>query len=76
MFRSALDELGLDPAEAVYVGDSWMRDVVGASEAGMHPIWIRRPNVDPATQPDGRPVTILNSLSGLLALEPHAVTPA
>lgn len=69
IFRSALDRLRLQPSEAVYVGDSWMRDVVGASDAGIHPIWIRRSLLH-APEPDGREVTILRDLSGLLELRP------
>lgn len=36
MFRLALERAGVDPSEAVMVGDSYERDLVGANAAGMH----------------------------------------
>ena len=38
IFRIALDRAGLQPHEAVYVGDLYSIDVVGARAAGMHAI--------------------------------------
>ena len=35
IFRAALDALGVAPAEALYVGDLYEVDVVGARAAGM-----------------------------------------
>src|SRR6185503_18463800 len=42
LLQTGLDQLGIRASEAVYVGDSWLRDVEGAHAAGVHPIWIRR----------------------------------
>jgi len=69
LFRVALQQLGIAASEAVYIGDSWPRDVVGASDAGIHPIWIRRERGEPKL-PDNRPVTVLPDLRGLLELQP------
>jgi putative hydrolase of the HAD superfamily len=41
IFASVCDDLGVDPADAVFVGDSWSADVVGALRAGLLPVWIR-----------------------------------
>lgn len=41
IFRLALAQTGLTPADVVYVGDT-AEDVQGARAAGMHPILIRR----------------------------------
>jgi putative hydrolase of the HAD superfamily len=41
IFRVALEQTGLTPADVVYVGDT-VDDVQGARAAGMHPILIRR----------------------------------
>ncbi len=40
-FRICLEELGIDASEAVYVGDDYRIDIFGASDAGLHPIWIK-----------------------------------
>ena len=45
IFRLALNEAGVEPQEAVYVGDSYDTDVRGALASGMHSIWFN---------PDGR----------------------
>lgn len=42
MFTMACEQLGVDPADAVFVGDSWSADIVGALRAGLVPVWIRR----------------------------------
>jgi putative hydrolase of the HAD superfamily len=42
LFRIALDRLGLDPAEAVYVGDSADRDMCGAQAAGIRGVLLDR----------------------------------
>ena len=40
MFTSALDALGVTPADAVFVGDSLARDMAGACAIGMRHIWL------------------------------------
>jgi putative hydrolase of the HAD superfamily len=40
IFRHALDALGLEPADAIYVGDSYADDWVGAGAAGLSCILI------------------------------------
>jgi putative hydrolase of the HAD superfamily len=44
-FGRCLDKLQLTPQEAVYVGDDWRNDVLGAQNAGMHPVWLRHHSV-------------------------------
>ncbi|KMN45656.1 HAD family hydrolase [Bacillus sp. LK2] len=39
-FHIPLSQYGIEPAQAVYIGDSWNNDVVGAINAGMSAIWI------------------------------------
>jgi len=41
IFRAALDALGAEPAEAVFVGDSPSRDMAGARALGMRHVWLR-----------------------------------
>lgn len=40
IFRGALDRLDVRPGEAVYVGDTWPVDVVGARNVGIRPIYL------------------------------------
>jgi putative hydrolase of the HAD superfamily len=44
IFRYALKQAGVSPAEAVYIGDQYQVDVVGAKGAGMKGILIDRDN--------------------------------
>lgn len=41
-FKHALEQLGLKPSEAIFVGDNFKADYEGAEKAGMIPVLIRR----------------------------------
>jgi HAD superfamily hydrolase (TIGR01662 family) len=43
IFRIALEQMQLSAEEAVYVGDDFGKDVVGAKSAGLWAIWYRPP---------------------------------
>ena len=50
IFEIALERLGCGRDDVVMVGDSWPADIVGATAAGIRPIWfnpLRRPKPDP-----------------------------
>jgi putative hydrolase of the HAD superfamily len=49
VFQLVLGALGVGPEEAVMVGDNWDRDIRGALDSGVAPIWIAggRPVPDP-----------------------------
>lgn len=40
IFQRAVERLGIQPSQSLYVGDNYYADVVGASRAGMKPILI------------------------------------
>lgn len=40
IYEIAAKQLGLEPSEIVFVGDSFMTDILGAYRAGMVPVWI------------------------------------
>ena len=40
-FRAVLEQLGVDAAQAIYVGDNPAKDFLGARRAGMHSVRIR-----------------------------------
>ncbi|WP_036170587.1 HAD family hydrolase [Massilia sp. 9096] len=42
IFLAACRELGVDPADAVYVGDDVLLDVQGAQRAGLRAVWMNR----------------------------------
>ncbi|WP_426189845.1 HAD family hydrolase [Massilia sp. DWR3-1-1] len=42
IFLAACAELGVAPAEAVYVGDDVLLDVRGAQQAGLRAVWLNR----------------------------------
>jgi putative hydrolase of the HAD superfamily len=47
IFRHVLRELGVEPEEAVHVGDNIEADIEGAEGVGITPIWIRSSNSPP-----------------------------
>jgi len=47
IFRFALERAGVDPAEAIHVGDQYLQDVVGARNVGITPVFIDRFDVSP-----------------------------
>ena len=48
-FRAAAAALGVDPCEAVYVGDRPFEDIHGSQQAGMRAIWVPHSQI-PVTQ--------------------------
>lgn len=64
VFRFALQRANLAPADAVYIGDSWEADILGAEGAGMSAVWLNRTG-RPAPGPC-REIRSLDELPGLL----------
>lgn len=56
VFRMALQRVGVAPDEAVYIGDTYLKDVLGARAAGISPVLLDRdrrwPKVDCARVDD------------------------
>jgi HAD superfamily hydrolase (TIGR01549 family) len=44
IFRIALGKLGVSPEEAIFVGDSYERDMMPSRRLGMKTVWLRGPN--------------------------------
>ena len=72
IYRYLLDRTGLDPADILFVGDTWGPDVEGPRAAGMTPAYLERDGHWPdATKPpdaSGLEITRLRDLRGLLPL--------
>lgn len=64
LFRRALARCGVEPHEAVFVGDHPVADVAGAHEAGMKAVWKAVPYWSPVV----RDAPAIRQLSELLAL--------
>jgi putative hydrolase of the HAD superfamily len=41
-FRTVLGQLGVEPHEAVYIGDNWLADIQGAKRVGMRAVLTRQ----------------------------------
>jgi len=68
-FRRCLRELGVDAAQALYVGDDWRIDVGGSRAAWLRPIWLKHEQVQrhwPQVVPD---VPVITKLDQLFELE-------
>ena len=65
IFRAALELMGVAPAQAVMVGDSFAHDVLGARQAGMHSVLLDRGCRQIDAGPD---VTVIHTLAQLPAV--------
>ena len=68
-FLTCLERLGIDPVNAIYVGDDWRIDICGAKAAGIQPVWLKHHSISrnwPLIENPGP--TIIN-LEQLLDLE-------
>ncbi len=54
VYRHVIDELGVAPEDALFVGDTWRCDVDGPRAAGLRPVYVRRPHLaaDRTAPPD------------------------
>lgn len=71
IFLHAVAQFGASPSEAVYVGDNYFADVIGAQRAGLHPVLLDPEGIFPeATCPVIRRIGELKSI--LLSTTPTA----
>jgi FMN phosphatase YigB (HAD superfamily) len=68
-FLMCAEKLGVEPSEAVYVGDDYRIDICGAKDAGLHPVWIKHHLVKRNWPDVETEVPIISSLNQLLELE-------
>ena len=69
IFEAALSELGVAPAHAIYIGDSYSADMVGGKNAGMWTAWFVGNQVKPCEDPSMVDVQLshLHELTDFLA---------
>ena len=67
-FRKMLNTLNVTPEESIYVGDRQLEDVKGATEVGIHAVWINRSanSADPNLPEPAHQISSLLELPGLL----------
>jgi putative hydrolase of the HAD superfamily len=80
IYARALDEAGVAPDAAVFVGDTWGPDVAGPRAAGITAVYLRREGHWPdGTRPHDEPATsrapVLTDLAGLLDLVAEPAVP-
>lgn len=63
VFDMALRRIDVDAAHAVYVGDTYVKDVLGARAAGITPVLLDRPGTAPRLD-----CAVVRSLTGLLPM--------
>jgi FMN phosphatase YigB (HAD superfamily) len=59
--------VGIQPQESLYVGDNYYADIVGAAQAGLHPVLLDPDRLFPDVD-----CPVVDSLSGIQALLNHA----
>jgi HAD superfamily hydrolase (TIGR01549 family) len=65
IFRIALKKLDVVPAQAIFVGDSYERDILPAQQLGVRTIWLKGPN--PRIPENAKPADC--EISSLMELE-------
>ncbi len=66
VFRYALNQLGTQPGETLYIGDNYYADVIGARRAGLHPILVDPNGVFPKAE-----CTVIQNVSDLYEILNH-----
>ena len=71
-FKLVLEQLNVDPAASIYIGDNPRKDFFGARQLGIYTIWVKRSDSEYGhLQPqssDYHPDLTINSLSEVLGL--------
>lgn len=60
IFQRTLEAMGVEPARAIHIGDSYAADVVGARSVGMDALWLDR--VGKGGHPDARTIRDLTAV--------------
>jgi putative hydrolase of the HAD superfamily len=68
-FRRCLETLGITAGQAVYVGDDYRIDILGARDAGLHPVWLKHYSVRRNWPEVQTTAPVITSLKQLLDLD-------
>jgi putative hydrolase of the HAD superfamily len=64
IFHHVAQKINIRPSELIYIGDSWINDVVAPAKAGWHSIWYNHRNRKQDT--DYQPLAVIDHLPLLL----------
>lgn len=64
IFKYTLDLMGITPDEAIYVGDNYFTDIIGAQQAGILPVLIDPNKIFPEAE-----CPVISKIGDLLALD-------
>ncbi len=68
-FLTCLEILGIDPANAIFVGDDLRIDISGAQAVGIQPVWLKHHSISRNWPVIDKPVPTITSLEHLLELD-------
>lgn len=68
-FLRCLTGLGIEPREALFVGDDWRIDICGAKDAGIRPVWLQHTSVRRTWPVVETSVPIIHDLNPLIEPE-------
>jgi putative hydrolase of the HAD superfamily len=68
-FLLCLERLGIQPSEAVFVGDDYRIDICGATAVGIRPIWLQHQSVRRNWPEVETSIPVINTLNELLDLD-------
>lgn len=68
LFKITLYQLGISSEQAVFVGDDWYADILGASRIGIRSIYTHEWRVDPDPCEDLKGSTPVAQISSLIEL--------
>jgi HAD superfamily hydrolase (TIGR01549 family) len=68
-FKLCLQKLKIDPSEAVYIGDDYRIDICGATDAGLHAVWLQHHSLKRSWPEVASSVPIITHLDQLLDIE-------
>ena len=68
IFLNAVRQIGSQPASTWYVGDLWLNDVMGSTDAGLVPVWLNANAETPVNPVPHNRVRNWTELGGLLGV--------
>jgi putative hydrolase of the HAD superfamily len=68
-FKLCLQKLKINPSEAVYIGDDYHIDICGATDAGLHAVWLQHHSVKRSWPEVETSVPIITHLDQLRDIE-------
>jgi putative hydrolase of the HAD superfamily len=68
IFHLALEKTGVEKEKALHVGDLWGSDILGAHNAGMWAIWLKKPFLQPPDLPGTASAESISDITRLIQI--------